>query len=80
MGLALRGVAKGYVPPTAFMVISLAATAILLIGWRTVAAAVLPAADDPTLTPAQRALKTRRDKQGNPLEFLSLLQSLTKRW
>ena len=41
-GLVLRGLAKGYVPPTPFIIVSLVATAVLLVGWRSALAAKTP--------------------------------------
>ena len=34
VSLALRGLLKGYVPPTPFIVVSFVATGTLMIGWR----------------------------------------------
>ncbi len=42
LGLVLRGASKGYVPPTPFIIVSLVATAVLLVGWRAGYAAVTP--------------------------------------
>ncbi|PNH03153.1 hypothetical protein TSOC_010792, partial [Tetrabaena socialis] len=72
-GLVLRGLARGYVPPPPFILVSLAVNGVLLVGWRAaLAAATKPDAPD--------SVKTRKDRRGNPFEFLSLLMSLTKRW
>jgi hypothetical protein len=38
-----------------------------------------PPLQAPKLSPAQQ-LAQRKNKQGNPFEFLGLLMSLTKRW
>ena len=37
--LVLRGVAKGYPPPLPFVIVSMAATGVVTIGWRTALAA-----------------------------------------
>ncbi len=42
VGLALRGLSKGYVPPTPFIIVTLVATAVLLVGWRSALAAKTP--------------------------------------
>ncbi len=42
LGLVLRGVNKGYVPPVPFIIVSLVATAALLVGWRAALAAATP--------------------------------------
>ncbi|MEW5304544.1 MAG: hypothetical protein WDW36_007149 [Sanguina aurantia] len=77
LGLVIRGAAKGYVPPTPFIVVSFVATFVVLVGWRTAFAAV--AKQEPAQSPSARAA-SRSNKQGNPFEFLQLLASLTKRW
>lgn len=77
LGLVIRGVSKGYVPPTPFIVVSLVATAVLMVGWRAALAAATPEAAP--LSPAAAAQK-RQNKRGNPFEFITLLMSLTKRW
>lgn len=71
-GLALRAVAQARAPPPAFVAVALVATSLLLVGWRALAAARTPKRD--------RALAARTSRQGNPLEFLSLLSGLVKRW
>jgi hypothetical protein len=131
LGLVVRGVSKGYVPPTPFIVVSLAATAVLMVGWRAALAAATPEVRErggvfkgqwldrarveglrappprpcgggrrsrpaaalslgpappppsaPQAAPQSKlqAAKSRQNKKGNPLEFISLLMSLTKRW
>jgi hypothetical protein len=162
LGLAVRGISKGYVPPTPFIIVSLAATAVLMVGWRAALAAATPEVRAPrqgrgrrrtqrgstlgalekgawyawtagsatagcrrrrfaaaagprtrrglleatasprprrsprrapltgapvraarqAAAPASKAqlAKARQNKKGSPLEFLSLLMSLTKRW
>ena len=67
LGLVFRGVSKGAVPPKPFVVVSLAATGVFLIGWRAWFAASAGGDED-------------GNKKGNPLEFMGLLMSLTKRW
>jgi hypothetical protein len=67
LGLVFRGVGKGAVPPKPFVVVSLAATGVLLVGWRAWFAS--SAGGD-----------AGGNKKGNPLEFMGLLMSLTKRW
>mmetsp|Transcript_17691 Transcript_17691/g.44535 ORF Transcript_17691/g.44535 Transcript_17691/m.44535 type:complete len:258 (-) Transcript_17691:567-1340(-) len=77
LALAIRGLSKGYVPPTPFIIVSMVATCVLLVGWRTAFSKTAPEA--PKLSAAQVAA-SRKNKKGNPFEFLSLLQSLTTRW
>ncbi|BDA46433.1 hypothetical protein COCOBI_08-5260 [Coccomyxa sp. Obi] len=78
VGIALRSLSRGYVPDKAFIIVSLAVTAVFLIGWRSALAAITPEVELNSSAAAQ--VKRRRDKRGNPLEFLRLLTSLTKRW
>ncbi|KAG2443853.1 hypothetical protein HXX76_002196 [Chlamydomonas incerta] len=73
LGLVIRGLTRGYVPPVPFIGVSMAVTAVLLVGWRSALAATTKP-DEPD------SLKARKDKRGNPFEFLELLMSLTKRW
>ena len=40
LGLVLRGLSKGYIPPTPFIVVSMVSTAVVLVGWRSALAAV----------------------------------------
>lgn len=77
LGLAIRSVSRGYIPSPIFIGISMATTAVMMVGWRAALAAATPAAAP--LSPAQQAA-ARKDKQGNPFEFLQLLISLVKRW
>ena len=42
LGLVLRGISKGYVPPTPFIIVSMVSTGVLLIGWRSALAAATP--------------------------------------
>ncbi|KAG2495095.1 hypothetical protein HYH03_006706 [Edaphochlamys debaryana] len=73
VGIALRSIARGYMPATSFILVSAGVTAVLLVGWRSALAAATPAAEPDSV-------KARKNKQGNPLEFIQLLMSLTKRW
>jgi len=77
LGIILRSIGKGYIPEKTFVIVSLVATAVLLVGWRTALAAVSSEAKE--LSP-QDQMKRRSNKKGNPLEFINLLMSLTKRW
>ncbi|GAX73629.1 hypothetical protein CEUSTIGMA_g1080.t1 [Chlamydomonas eustigma] len=77
LGLVIRGVSKGYVPPTPFIVVSMVTTGVLLIGWRSAYAAASPKAPPKSLA---SQLNQRKNKQGGPFEFLQLLVSLVKRW
>eukprot|EP00891_Asterochloris_glomerata_P007343 jgi/Astpho2/7343/fgenesh1_pm.00114_%23_3_t len=72
-GLIIRTASKGYLPDKSFVIVTFLATAVLLFSWRALFAALSPKA-------ASDSPQQRRNKQGNPFEFLQLLASLTKRW
>eukprot|EP00775_Hariotina_reticulata_P010077 gene10077-10232_t len=77
LGIVLRSISRGYVPATSFMVVSMAATGVLMVGWRAALAALTPEAKP--LTPAQLAAQ-RRNKNGGILEGIQMIMSLVKRW
>ena len=78
LGLALRSLAKGYLPAPTFLGITMAVTGVMLVGWRAALAAATPAAPPPK-SPAEQ-LRERKNKRGNPFEFLQLLSGLVRRW
>lgn len=71
VALVLRSIQRGYIPDKSFVIVSFIATGVLLIGWRSALAAA---------TQKSNQGQERQNKRGNPLEFLQLLASLTKRW
>lgn len=68
-GLVLRSIGKGAVPPVPFAIVAMVANGVLLVGWRTWFAGRGAGGGG-----------AGGNKKGNPLEFMSLLMSLTKRW
>ena len=66
-GLLARAVAKGAPPPGPFVAVAATTLGAALIGWRAWFA-------------SSAGKKGTGNKKGNPLEFMSLLMSLTKRW
>jgi len=66
-GLLARAVAKGAPPPGPFVAVAFTTLGAALIGWRAWFA-------------SSAGKKGTGNKKGNPLEFMSLLMSLTKRW
>lgn len=68
-GLVLRSIGKGAVPPVPFAIVAMVANGVLLVGWRTWFAGR-----------GAGGAGAGGNKKGNPLEFMSLLMSLTKRW
>ncbi|CAG9464746.1 unnamed protein product [Pedinophyceae sp. YPF-701] len=79
VGLVLRGVAKGRVPPKPFIIVAMVATLVLLGGWRSFLASKTI---DPRLNPkaAAAAKENQGNKKGNVFEMFELIGSLTKRW
>eukprot|EP00271_Cylindrocystis_brebissonii_P021152 TRINITY_DN7410_c0_g1_i1.p1 TRINITY_DN7410_c0_g1~~TRINITY_DN7410_c0_g1_i1.p1 ORF type:complete len:285 (+),score=29.30 TRINITY_DN7410_c0_g1_i1:137-991(+) len=75
LGIGIRGFIKGQVPPLPFVGVSLASTLVLLVGWRAAFGALIERTEGDR--PPSASVGNR---QGNPLEFLSLLTSLVKRW
>lgn len=41
LGLVFRGLSRGYVPPVPFVIVSLVATAVVMVGWRSAYAAIV---------------------------------------
>ncbi|KAL3148581.1 hypothetical protein ABBQ38_014012 [Trebouxia sp. C0009 RCD-2024] len=71
VALILRSIQRGYIPDKSFVIVSFLATGVLLIGWRSALAVA---------TQKSGQQQSSQNRQGNPLEFLHLLASLTKRW
>ncbi|KAJ7541818.1 hypothetical protein O6H91_10G078200 [Diphasiastrum complanatum] len=73
LGLAIRAFGTGHIPPQPFVLVSLASTIVLLIGWRSAFTAAFPTDDS--------SLKSRQgDRQGSVFELFELLTSLVRRW
>lgn len=73
LGLAIRGVQAGHFPASAFILVSLGGTFVLLVGWRAVFTALFP-------NDEQSRKKREIYKKGSPLELFELLSSLVRRW
>ncbi|KAG1366667.1 hypothetical protein COCNU_13G004570 [Cocos nucifera] len=71
LGLVIRTATSGHIPPTAFMLMAMGSTGILLIAWRAL---------------VSNLLSNRESKQndvyrrGSPFELFELLTSLVRRW
>jgi hypothetical protein len=50
VGVVLRSISRGYIPSTSFMVVSMVATGVLMVGWRTALAALTPQVSSVTMT------------------------------
>lgn len=70
VALLIRSLFKGELPPQPFVIVSMVATGVLLIGWRSAAAAFLPSTTQ----------MGGANRKGGPLEFLKLLSGLITRW
>ncbi|KAL4434131.1 hypothetical protein ABPG75_000572 [Micractinium tetrahymenae] len=77
-GLLVRAATRGYFPAPSFIAVSMAATGVLLVGWRTALAAATPEAAEPQTRAEQ--LKARTNRKGNPFEMFTMIFSLVKRW
>lgn len=73
-GILLRTLGRGYLPPKAFVIVTLVLTLVLMVGWR-YGYATLVEPKEFKRTPAQRG-----NTKGNPLEFLDMIFGLIKRW
>lgn len=73
VGLVIRGVTTGHVPAPPFVVVSMASTLVLLVGWRAAITAVFP-------NDKQSNKKRDGDRKGGAFELIQLLTSLVKRW
>jgi len=71
--IAIRSIARGYIPSSEFMVITAAMTAGMMGGWRALFSAL-----------ATEETRQDEDRPGGPLsgpfEFLKMIQGVTKRW
>ncbi|XP_030537994.1 uncharacterized protein LOC115746388 [Rhodamnia argentea] len=71
LGIAIRAVLSGHVPPYSFILVTMGSTAVLLIGWRMLLFSVLP---------NDTSKKSDVYKRGSPFELFELLTSLVRRW
>ncbi|WOG91886.1 hypothetical protein DCAR_0311141 [Daucus carota subsp. sativus] len=71
LGIIIRGLAAGHVPPTSFILVTMGSTSVLLIGWRTLLYSIFP---------NDQRKKNDIYKRGSPFELFELLTSLIRRW
>ncbi|XP_031273074.1 uncharacterized protein LOC116131563 [Pistacia vera] len=71
LGLIIRSVTSGHIPPYAFILVTMGSTAALLIGWRALLFSFLP---------NDNSKKNDVYRRGNPFELFELLTSLVRRW
>lgn len=72
VGVGIRSLTNGHLPPANFILVTMGSTAVLLIGWRALLYNILP--DD------NRSKKDDTYRRGNPFELFELLTSLIRRW
>ncbi|XP_074264007.1 uncharacterized protein LOC141586616 [Silene latifolia] len=71
IGLGIRALTSGHLPPTNFALVTLGSTAVLLIGWRALLFQILPSGG---------SKKDDVYRKGSPFELFKLLSSLIRRW
>lgn len=63
LGLVIRSVTSGHVPPYPFILVTMGSTAVLLIGWRALSFTILPKKDN----------KSDDHRRGSPFELFEVL-------
>ncbi|KAL3514354.1 hypothetical protein ACH5RR_027071 [Cinchona calisaya] len=71
LGLVIRTVTVGHIPPTNFILVTMGSTAVLLIGWRSLLFSVFS---------NDKSNKNDVYRRGSPFELFELLTSLIRRW
>lgn len=71
LGIVIRALAAGHIPPTNFILVTMGSTSVLLIGWRTLLFSIFP---------NDQRKKSDVYKRGSPFELFELLTSLIRRW
>ncbi|KAL7154910.1 hypothetical protein ABFS83_03G035900 [Erythranthe nasuta] len=71
LGVIIRAVTIGHIPPTNFILVTMGSTAVLLVGWRALLF---------TIFPTDKGKKDDVYKRGSPFELFELLTSLVRRW
>ncbi|KAJ9166371.1 hypothetical protein P3X46_021141 [Hevea brasiliensis] len=71
LGLVIRAVTSGHIPPYTFILVTMGSTAVLLIGWRALLSTILP---------NNESKKDDVYRSGSPFELFELLTSLVRRW
>eukprot|EP00270_Netrium_digitus_P007183 TRINITY_DN2091_c0_g1_i1.p1 TRINITY_DN2091_c0_g1~~TRINITY_DN2091_c0_g1_i1.p1 ORF type:complete len:318 (-),score=60.16 TRINITY_DN2091_c0_g1_i1:246-1199(-) len=75
-GIVFRSFLKGQLPPPPFIVVSMASTAVLMIGWR----AAFGEWERRKLEDMKTTAMASGNKKGDLFEFFELLTSLVRRW
>ncbi|XP_021888778.1 uncharacterized protein LOC110807824 [Carica papaya] len=70
LGLIIRAVTLGHIPPTNFILVTMGSTAVLLVGWRTMVVSTIL---------NETSKKTDVYRHGSPFELFENLSFLCKR-
>ncbi|XP_066386203.1 uncharacterized protein [Miscanthus floridulus] len=71
LGLAIRAVTSGHLPPTPFILVTMGSTGVLLTAWRALVSQLLS---------NQQKQQDDVYRRGSPFELFELLTSLVRRW
>lgn len=71
LGLAIRAVTSGHLPPTPFILVTMGSTGVLLTAWRALVS---------QLFSNQQKQQDDVYRRGSPFELFELLTSLVRRW
>ncbi|XP_026390897.1 uncharacterized protein LOC113286517 [Papaver somniferum] len=71
LGIVIRSTSAGHIPKVSFMLVTMASTAVFLIGWRALLLKVLP---------NDKKKKDDTYRSGSAFELFELLTSLVRRW
>ncbi|KAA8538264.1 hypothetical protein F0562_027913 [Nyssa sinensis] len=71
VGLVIRSLTVGHIPPPNFILVTMGSTALLLVGWRALLFRILP---------NDKSKKNDVYRRGSPFELFELLTSLVRRW
>ncbi|KAK6938545.1 Protein of unknown function DUF3054 [Dillenia turbinata] len=66
LGLIIRGLASGHIPPFSFVAVTMGSTAVLLVGWRTILLSILP---------SSKSKKNDVYRRGSPFELFENAKS-----
>lgn len=71
LGIGIRVIELGHIPPTNFMLVTMGSTAVLLVGWRALLSSIFS---------NKKTNKNDDYRRGSPFELFELLTSLVRRW
>ncbi|XP_051150019.1 uncharacterized protein LOC127264502 [Andrographis paniculata] len=71
LGIMIRAITIGHIPPTNFILVTMGSTGVLLVGWRALLFSIFP---------SNKNKGNDVYKRGSPFELFELLTSLVRRW